>query len=501
MNNSKYKWTLYLIVAVILSTIAIQWYWNYKNYQVNKQHLIVEVQNSLDKAINNYFAKLSEISFITTTQENNIFPGEVMFNNSSNILNYKSNKNSSLNPVVIDIGDGNISFSKNLDTDYLDQHIQHIHENNAANRINNITGHILNEKADSTLINHLKNLSATVAISMINNTINIENIEPFFRDEIEQKKLGIKHQLHLSHAKHSKDSIEELIAQKSELLVQSQSTFLPDNSTIYASFSDTTKEILKRSLTGIIISTFLVLTVISCLFYLLIIIKHQKQLAELKNDLISNITHEFKTPIATIGVALESIKDFDMINDKVKTKSYLSMSSIQLNKLNIMVEKILETATLNSQNLQLDKTTVNLVDLIEGLLKKHTFNNDKLISFETDKPKHDVDVDIFHFENALNNIIDNAIKYGGSIITIHLKEASDRLVLTISDNGNTLTKAHKDRIFEKFYRVPKGNTHDIKGFGIGLYYTKTIVEKHNGTIALELSRNLTTFKTQLPYDK
>jgi len=109
-------------------------------------------------------------------------------------------------------------------------------------------------------------------------------------------------------------------------------------------------------------------------------------------------------------------------------------------------------------------------------------------------------VDVFHFENAINNIIDNAIKYGGDSISVRLKQIKNTIEISISDTGNGLTKAHKDKLFEKFYRVPKGNRHDVKGFGIGLYYTKKIIEKHNGTIQLELNKNNTVFKITLPYE-
>jgi two-component system phosphate regulon sensor histidine kinase PhoR len=107
-------------------------------------------------------------------------------------------------------------------------------------------------------------------------------------------------------------------------------------------------------------------------------------------------------------------------------------------------------------------------------------------------------VDVFHFENAINNIIDNAFKYGGNHIEVVLKSKSSQIEIEISDDGTSLLKANKERIFEKFYRVPKGNTHDVKGFGIGLYYTKKIIEKHNCTIKLDLDKNKTTFKIALP---
>ncbi|MCK5401727.1 MAG: HAMP domain-containing histidine kinase, partial [Flavobacteriaceae bacterium] len=238
---------------------------------------------------------------------------------------------------------------------------------------------------------------------------------------------------------------------------------------------------------------------ISCLFYLLKIIKHQKQLAEVKNDLISNITHEFKTPISTISVALESIKNFNVIDDKEKTKSYLDMSSSQLSKLNVMVEKLLETATLDSDSLDLNKEPVNITDLLQTIIDKHQIQTEtKKINFRSSSENIIANVDVFHFENAINNIIDNAIKYGGNEISVYLKQHENTFEISISDNGKSLTKKNKDKIFEKFYRVSKGNTHDVKGFGIGLYYAKKIIEKHNGNIHLDLNNILTTFKISLP---
>ena len=175
------------------------------------------------------------------------------------------------------------------------------------------------------------------------------------------------------------------------------------------------------------------------------------------------------------------------------------MSNNQLTKLNIMVEKLLETATLDSNSLDLNKEPINISDLFSTIIDKHQMQNEvKTIGFNASKEEIIANVDIFHFENAINNIIDNAIKYGGNKISVILNQKNSRFEISISDNGNTLTKANKDKIFEKFYRVPKGNTHDVKGFGIGLYYAKKIIEKHGGTIHLDLNDNLTTFKISLP---
>jgi two-component system phosphate regulon sensor histidine kinase PhoR len=175
------------------------------------------------------------------------------------------------------------------------------------------------------------------------------------------------------------------------------------------------------------------------------------------------------------------------------------MSSQQLDKLNIMVEKLLETATLDSDNLELKKESIDIIDLLNSITNRYKIQFPEK-EFNTSFKIESLfcSVDVFHTENAINNILDNAVKYGGHIISIDLIPKDKSLDILISDNGNTLTKSNKDRVFEKFYRVPKGNTHEVKGFGIGLYYTKTIIEKHKGSVNVELNKNLTTFKITLP---
>lgn len=258
---------------------------------------------------------------------------------------------------------------------------------------------------------------------------------------------------------------------------------------------------LREGLSGILISILLVLGVIACLFYLLQIIKNQRQLSEMKNDLISNITHEFKTPISTIGVAIESIKDFKGIDDKKRTNKYLNISKDQLGKLNTMVEKLLETATLDSDQLELHKEPQDIVVLLNDAIKELRMRaTDENIKFNCSEDSLMATIDRFHIENAINNILDNALKYGGTEIEVSLSKKNNTVLIEISDNGNSLTKHSKDKIFEKFYRVSKGNTHDVKGFGIGLYYSKKIIDNHNGTLQLILQPNQTTFKIMLPND-
>ena len=154
---------------------------------------------------------------------------------------------------------------------------------------------------------------------------------------------------------------------------------------------------------------------------------------------------------------------------------------------------------MDSNNVKLDKTSTDIVDVLSTVVEKHQLQTEnKTITFSCDIEALMANVDVFHFENVINNVLDNALKYGGDQINVAVRQNPVAFTISISDNGNSITKANKEKIFEKFYRIPKGNTHDVKGFGIGLYYTKKIVEKHGGHIALDLDKNGTTFKLTFP---
>lgn len=277
----------------------------------------------------------------------------------------------------------------------------------------------------------------------------------------------------------------------------SGTTYLPKNQKLQISFSDPTVLVLKRSLTEIILSLLLSLSIIFCLLYLLRTINKQKKIDEIKNDLISNITHEFKTPITTISTAIEGIKNFNHLDDKEKTNRYLDISVQQLKKLEIMVEKLLETASLDTDQLILKKERINVVELITSNIEKHQMASEKQIHFTANQEIINCEVDVFHFENAVSNLIDNAIKYGGPNVSVTMNQTAKEVEILIEDDGKGIDKNQSERIFDQFYRIPKGNIHDVKGFGIGLFYAKKIVEKHGGILELVPHLHKTIFKITL----
>ncbi|WP_428741050.1 sensor histidine kinase [Tenacibaculum sp.] len=532
MNTKKHRWILYLISSTIVVTIAIQFYWNFKNYQENKQRIINEIQQSLDNAVEIYFADLSKKNFYTIIKSdslpkknkkvqiwNSIFSSlnndSLNINPTNNITSLKFSTDSEkefkkmdsvfFQQVIVDT-EKQLQKTNSLKPEFKIQQITQLSKDTNSGlhfKSPNSIGEevkIFHGKKASDSLKLIKNLN-TIIISIQNDSLKLKQLDSILKKQLTAKKIRTNFNINHFKADTLYNSSKNIHKKITLLKDEAAPTFLKEDERIFLEYTNPTYEALKRSSTGILLSLLLSLAVIASLFYLLKIINQQKELAEIKNDLISNITHEFKTPITTISTALEAINSFNVINDKDKTQKYISISSAQIDKLHIMVEKLLETATLDSEKLLLKKEPVNLVELIESNIKKHQLSNsEKSIHFSTNKPAIIINADSFHFENAISNLLDNAIKYGGDIIEVHINEILNSIEITVADNGKGIEKHQQEKIFDKFYRISKGNTHDVKGFGIGLYYTKKIIEKHKGLISLTSKPNKTLFKIVLNHE-
>ena len=491
MNGLKYRWILYFISGVILATLCIQVYWNFKNYHIGKQQLINDVQTSLDNAVDGYYTKLAKqhtFGFISESMGSDELIMDVRINDKRHLSDTTSEKIRQM--IIGDSADLNrISMSNRIGNDSIKLEFSDSLPVKWKNQFQ------LHKAIDPSII---EVLTSKIVLTFQEDSLSLKKIDSLLANELQRKNIAIDYGLTYTNPISEKNELRSDIIKASKLATSSKSPYFLDKSSLKIHFSNITETILKKNIFGIFLSFLLVAAVIGCLLYLLGIIKHQKQLAEVKNDLISNITHEFKTPIATIGAAMEGIQTFNTSNDTEKNIRYAKISSEQVEKLNGMVEKLLETATLDSEKLSLNFEEINLVELLRKASIKEAFAlENKTITFEASLNEINYEIDVFHFENAINNIIDNAIKYGGDKITVAIQKRTNEIEILISDSGSELSEEHKKHIFEKFYRVPKGNTHNVKGFGIGLYYSKKIIEKHKGTITLE-QNHLTSFKISLP---
>ena len=501
MNAKKQHWTLYFITATIVLTIAVQLYWNYNNYVDNKQRVQNEIQSSLDIAIDEYYTDLSKSNFFTIIDYDSI-------NSKSSFLKdfWNEDINSSKSKVSISSikissdYKGNVSsIPKILDSIFITDTIEFEFndEKITPKKLTKYQPEIQKFKINSDSLKFLKGIQS-VAIALNNDEINFTRLDSIFTNQLSKKGIKTPHYLVLLEKDIKVGGSNKAKDIELSLFSNSKSTFLRPDQNLRAYYEDPTIEALKKSSTGILLSLLLSLSVIFCLIYLLKIISTQKELAEIKNDLINNITHEFKTPIATISTAVEAIESFNVLDNKEKTKQYAAISAFQLKKLHQMVEKLLETATLDSESLLLQKEPTNIVDLMAKIAKKFELLTKKEINFTTNIDSKILKIDRFHFENAISNLVDNAIKYGGDSIEVTLNSVLNVTEISVADNGKGIDKSQQERIFDKFYRVPKGNTHDVKGFGIGLYYTQKIIEKHNGSINVSSNFDNTIFKLQIP---
>ena len=369
MKTKKYNWILYLITTTIVLTIVVQFYWNYKNFQENKKRVANEIQISLDNAVEEYFSTLSKnnfFAFLTSDSikiNRNIILNRKDFAKDSAKVNVTSMSFSTKNPK--EFSKASKLFDSLMKVDTLKSNI-----NNRHIRISDVTRNVpirfpqvQNLKDTARIIRGVK----SVILALNNEDIDFSKLDSLFSKQLEKK--GIESTFYFQYF--DRDSIIANTQKENQteffLYSDAKSTYLRNTQQLKAFHTDPTISALKRSSTGILLSLLLSLTVIGSLFYLLKVINKQKELAEIKNDLISNITHEFKTPIATVSTAIEAIENFNVIDDKEKTQKYLSMSSVQLKKLHQMVEKLLETATLDSENLILKKEKTDIVGLIEKL--------------------------------------------------------------------------------------------------------------------------------------
>lgn len=237
----------------------------------------------------------------------------------------------------------------------------------------------------------------------------------------------------------------------------------------------------------LLVSFVFMLALIFSFYYTISTIFRQKKLSEIKNDFISNMTHEFKTPISTISLACEVLNDKTIEKSPERVSNYVKMIGDENKRLSLLVENILQTAILDKGQLKLKVQSIDIHTLIEQSItniKLQVESKDGEITTELKAKQHEVEADRVHVTNIIFNLIDNALKYTEGRPLIHIKTLSDAegIFISVQDNGIGISKENQKRIFDTMYRVPTGNIHNVKGFGLGLSYVKAVVEKHGGSI-------------------
>ena len=452
----------------------MQVYWNLAMYHSNKSQYIFRLEKAFDKAVDAYYFEIgkSDVLSILDIDQNlkNDSLGGIKFLN-KNPLNK--------------IGE----FLKKNDTIKTLDFEEIIDSLPTENEFLMVTG---KSAMDDGVLSELKlnNITITQTRDSIDFKLLREITDSIFLKE------KIKSNYNINHLK--KDTVFEsdlyLADEKGLLRYSSTSYYIPKLQNLELEFNNSIKQAFLKSLASIILSLVLSLGILFSIYYLIKTINKQKQHSKIKDDFISNITHEFKTPIATVSAAIEALDKFNFIDDVEKTKKYLQISNQQLLKLDTMVEKLLETSALDEDMIGLNREMADVLPIIQKLFAKHKLiSNTKTFTLICSLPYLNMNVDPFYFSTAISNLLDNAEKYGGSNIKVEISKNNSKTTIAIEDNGNTLKQSDASYIFDKFSRKSNGNIHEVKGNGIGLYFVKRIIEKHGGTIQLKVNESSTAF--------
>ncbi|HMQ47468.1 MAG TPA: HAMP domain-containing sensor histidine kinase [Saprospiraceae bacterium] len=257
-----------------------------------------------------------------------------------------------------------------------------------------------------------------------------------------------------------------------------------------AAISDYQPYVWKKIAPEIIFSVLLFAFVALAFYTTLQNLRTQQRLTDLKNDFIQNMSHELKTPIATVGVAIEALRDFNARENPERLKEYLDISKSELGRLNLLIEKVMHVTRLEQPTALLQFDALDLKVLVQETIQAMKLQLEKTgaqLQLETHGDNFEIEGDRFHLAGVVYNLLDNAIKYsqGQPMIVIGLEAKEDQVILAVSDQGIGISSIHQSRIFDKFFRVPTGNQHNIKGYGLGLHYVAMVVKKHGGRMVLE----------------
>jgi two-component system phosphate regulon sensor histidine kinase PhoR len=347
----------------------------------------------------------------------------------------------------------------------------------------------------------------------IEERININSLDSLIRKELKEQGINTQYEYGVFSKSRYLMAIQKTGKYPEQLLNESYSIGLFPNDVmgeinyLLLYFPHKSRFLISQLWLLLAISIVLVLIIIFSFGYSIWTILRQKKLSELKNDFINNMTHEFKTPISTISLACEALEDKDIAKSEEAVSNYVDIIRQENSRLRNMAERILQSASLEKGKIAMKKEEVDMHKIINNALNNIRLQVGKRggkIEIQFEAKQHIVLGDRVHLTNVIYNLLDNANKYSPESpkICIRTQSTYSEINISIKDQGIGISKANQKKVFDKLYRVPTGNIHNVKGFGLGLGYVKAVVENHNGRIKLESElQKGTKFDIYLPLHK
>lgn len=364
----------------------------------------------------------------------------------------------------------------------------------------------INQSAGPTE-NPIRQLSTNYYVVMINNEIDANLLEYLLKSEFEKRKIEADFEYGIYDCTSDKMVYGNYVSLDNKEKSSGDGT-LPqwNNQNYYFGVQFPNKASIITNKMGIwIFSSSVLLVVIIFFAYALVVILKQKRLSEIQTDFINNMTHEFKTPISTIALSADVIKDKAIVDQPQRLLNYATIIQNENQRLKNQVERVLQMASIEKEDIGLKKELIDMHAIIHEATTGITLvQEDKAerVQLELNARQSEIVGDKLHLTNVIFNLLDNAFKYTKKDPEIVVTTTSDdkKLMIAIKDNGIGIEAEHQKRIFNKFYRVPTGNLHDVKGFGLGLNYVALIVKAHKGMVDMESTPGKgTTFYLKFNY--
>ena len=339
--------------------------------------------------------------------------------------------------------------------------------------------------------NPVKQISSNYFIVDINNVIDAKILDHFLKTEFEYSNIHIDYEYAIYDCETNEMVYGNYIKQDDIPKKEKQKFQKFDEFTYYFGILFPSKVLyIINSMNIWLISSFVLFTAIIFFAYSVFIILKQKRLSEIQKDFINNMTHEFKTPISTIGISAEVLSDPEIVKSPERLKNYAEIISGQNKRLESQIEKVLQLAQLDKSKFKLKKEEFDIHKVIKQIgeaFKLTVDSKNGVLHCNLKAGNSIITGDKLHTTNIIYNLLDNAFKYSFEKpdITISTWNKDNRLYLEISDKGIGISKKYRKRIFDRFFRIPTGNIHNVKGFGLGLNYVKSIVHSHNWKIKVE----------------
>ncbi len=542
MKKSGFRFTVFIMSLALAGLIMLQAYWILHDFKLKEQ----QFDQTVMLALNDVVSKVEQQENMKIVVQNFISHNDSV--GSSNIKN-----DSVLNHLGNYIGNNQINIGGNNDFSLVAQEIRNKVNEIKANRKSNKDFNnnlLVDSSIDIRIIKDIEqkeilsfNLSDESVImdsiereaerrmeskfNKLNTLMNkltfqindrnkslIERIPPKVLDSIIQKEFenrsipekyfyGIK-QSRNKFEYISKGTDSTLLSKSSFSIVLFPNDILKRNEQLTISFPSKIEFLFYSILPIVISSVVFSLIMIVGFIYVISTVFTQKKLAEIKSDFINNMTHEFKTPIATISIANESLKNPKVYSSPEKMDYYTGVIRDENKRMLRQVEVMLQMAQLEKGELKLKHEAINLKEVIEEAINSSLLsveNKNGKITFDATDLYPKINGDRNHLVNVVSNLIDNSIKYSDKPpeIKIFLKDVNGHIQIAVADNGIGMTKEIQKRIFDTFFRATSGNVHEIKGFGLGLSYVKAIIEQHKGSIFVDSEiNNGSTFTIDLP---